>query len=78
MNPFENFLYTGSPSALIESGMPIVIASLILFFLILAVILSYHWRRYGVSRVKAAIFMWTYLIGGLVLIGIMLTAKMSY
>ncbi len=58
--------------------MPIIFISLIIVFLILAVILSYHWRKYGVGRLKAALFMLIYLIGGIVLVGVMAIAKLSY
>lgn len=78
MNSLENFISGNNPSAVLEFAMPIVMIGLILFFLVLAIILGYHWRKYGVGRVKAAIFMWIYLIGGVILAGIMVTSKLSY
>ncbi len=63
---------------LLGKVMNVAFVVLLVFFLVLAVVLSYHWRKYGVAKIKAAIFMLIYLVGGLVLIGAMTTSKLSF
>jgi len=77
MNPSE-LLKIENPAEAIGFTTSVILVALVLFFLILAIVLSYHWRKYGVGRVRAAIFMWTYLIGGVIFIGAMVAAKLSY
>ena len=77
MNPTD-LINIENPTEVISFAMPIILVALAVFFLAMGIVLSYHWRKYGVGRVKAAIFMWTYLIGGIIFIGAMLTAKLSY
>ena len=77
MNP-SNLLNIENPTELISFALPIILMAFVVFFLAIGIVLSYHWRKYGVGRVKAAIFMWTYLIGGIVFISAMITSRLSF
>ncbi len=77
MNPTD-LINVENPGELISFLMPIILVALAIFFLVMAIVLSYHWRKYGVGKVRAAIFMWTYLIGGIVFLSVMVTSKLSY
>ena len=61
-----NFDFQANPVQVIGFLLPVLFIVAAISFLILAVILAYHWRRYGVGRVRASIFMFIYLVTGLV------------
>lgn len=77
MNPTD-LINVENPTEVISFAMPIVHIGLSVIFLIFSVILAYHWRKYGVGRIRASIFMLIYFVGGFVLIGAMTAAKLSY
>ncbi|TSC81822.1 MAG: hypothetical protein G01um101420_826 [Parcubacteria group bacterium Gr01-1014_20] len=58
--------------------MPIVAIGFSVLFFVVAIVLSYHWRRYGVSKPRAAILMAIYLIGGIVLLGVIAFSVFTY
>ncbi len=58
--------------------MPIVSIGFAVLFFVVAIVLSYHWRRYGVSKPRAAALMAAYLVGGIVLLGIMAFSVFTY
>ncbi len=64
--------------SLIGFIMPFVAIGFSTLFFGVAIVLSYHWRKYGVAKIKAAVFMLIYLAGGLILIAAMITANLSY
>lgn len=74
----ENLFDPKEIPRLIDFVMPVIFVGFAVLFSIVAVILSYHWRRYGVAKVRATILMTIYLIGGLVLLVAMATARISY
>lgn len=58
----------------ISKAIPITLAVFIILFLTLFFILSYHWRKYGVTVEMAKRFKRIYLIVGLTFLTIMIIA----
>lgn len=77
MNPTE-LINLENPVEVIDFALPVVLIFMTILFIGLGIVLAYHWRKYGVGRRRAALFMWIYLIGGAVFLGVMFTAKLSY
>jgi len=66
------FSVLGLSSDILNWLLPLMIGILLLFFVVLTIILIYHWYRYGIRKVVAVEITTFYLIGSVALIGAMI------
>ena len=59
--------------SIIEVAMPIIFLVWLLLFVVMGLILRYHWRRYGIEQVKSSKITIIYFsIGGLFILGMLI------
>ena len=75
---FDNFVTAATLPKFLGTAIPIVLVAMLILFVILSIVLNYHWKKYSASPVLYLKLRFSYLVGGIVFEALMIFAQALY
>jgi len=75
---FDNLVQRDTIPGLLGAAIPVVLIAMMILFVVLSMVLNYHWKRYAASPVLYRRLRFSYLAGGISIITFMIIVQAMY